>query len=96
MSLQPITNLICWHGGEIIENLNLKLNCRFEQSIFIIELCTEALNIAHRKAVETRAQLEKKLAQKEKEQKEENLRQLAQRARNERAGIWVAPTESKF
>lgn len=50
----------------------------------------EALYIADRKAreaVETRAQLERKLAQKEKEQKEEHLRQLAQRARDERAGI---------
>lgn len=50
----------------------------------------EALYIADRKAreaVETRAQLEKKLAQKEKEAKEEHLRQLAQRARDERAGI---------
>nr|NVI70217.1 Bx42 [Cucujiformia] len=56
----------------------------------------EALYIADRKAreaVETRAQLEKKLAQKEKEQKEEHLRQLAQRARDERAGIRVAPSE---
>nr|NVI70166.1 Bx42 [Cucujiformia] len=56
----------------------------------------EALYIADRRAreaVETRAQLEKKLAQKEKEQKEEHLRQLAQRARDERAGIRVAPTE---
>jgi SNW domain-containing protein 1 len=34
-----------------------------------------------------RAQLEKKLAQKEKEKKEEHLRQLAQKAREERAGI---------
>ncbi|KAF4532865.1 hypothetical protein B566_EDAN001468 [Ephemera danica] len=50
----------------------------------------EALYIADRKArdaVEMRAQLEKKLAQKEKEKKEENLRQLAQKAREERAGI---------
>ncbi|KAL1512974.1 hypothetical protein ABEB36_002469 [Hypothenemus hampei] len=50
----------------------------------------EALYIADRKAreaVETRAQLEKKLAQKEKEAKEEHLRQLAQKARDERAGI---------
>ncbi|KAL3242632.1 hypothetical protein MRX96_002409 [Rhipicephalus microplus] len=50
----------------------------------------EALYIADRKAreaVEMRAQLEKKLAQKEKEKKEEHLRQLAQRAREERAGI---------
>lgn len=50
----------------------------------------EALYIADRKAreaVETRAQLERKLAQKEKELKEEHLRQLAQKARDERAGI---------
>lgn len=50
----------------------------------------EALYIADRKAreaVETRAQLERKLAQKEKEQKEEHLRQLAQKARDERTGI---------
>jgi len=31
--------------------------------------------------------MEKKLAQKEKEKREENLRQLAQKAREERAGI---------
>nr|MBE5724481.1 Bx42 [Cucujiformia] len=56
----------------------------------------EALYIADRKAreaVETRAQLEKKLAQKEKEQKEEHLRQLAQKARDERAGIRTVPVE---
>lgn len=58
----------------------------------------EALYIADRKAreaVETRAQLEKKLAQKEKEQKEEHLRQLAQKARDERAGIKVATGHAK-
>ena len=51
---------------------------------------TEALYIADRKAreeVELRAQMEKKLAQKEKEKKEENLRSLAKKAREERAGI---------
>ncbi|XP_030566232.1 puff-specific protein Bx42 [Drosophila novamexicana] len=50
----------------------------------------EALYIADRKAreaVEARAQLEKKLAQKEKEKKEDMLRMMAQRAREERAGI---------
>ena len=50
----------------------------------------EALYIADRKAresVETRAQLEKKLAQKEKEKKEEQLRAMAQRAREERNGL---------
>ena len=40
-----------------------------------------------REAVEMRAQLEKKMAQKRKEEKEENLRALAQKAREERAGI---------
>ncbi|KAF7278040.1 hypothetical protein GWI33_008812 [Rhynchophorus ferrugineus] len=51
---------------------------------------SEALYIADRKAresVETRAQLEKKLAKKEKEAKEENLRKLAQKAREQRADI---------
>jgi len=51
---------------------------------------SEALYIADRKAreaVEMRTTLEKKLAQKEKEAKESKLRELAQRAREERAGI---------
>lgn len=43
-----------------------------------------------------RAQLEKKLAQKEKEKKEEHLRQLAQKAREERAGIRTAPAAGNF
>lgn len=50
----------------------------------------ESLYIADRKAreaVEARAQLEKKLAQKEKEKKEDLLRQMAQKAREARAGI---------
>lgn len=50
----------------------------------------EALYIADRKAreaVEMRAQIEKKLAQKEKEKQEEKLRMLAQKARDERTGI---------
>lgn len=50
----------------------------------------EALYIADRKAreaVEVRAQIEKKMAQKEKEKREEGLRMLAQKARDERAGI---------
>lgn len=40
-----------------------------------------------REAVEMRAQLEKKLAQREKEKKEQKLVELAQKAREERAGI---------
>ncbi|XP_029453530.1 SNW domain-containing protein 1 isoform X3 [Rhinatrema bivittatum] len=50
----------------------------------------EALYIADRKAreaVEMRAQVERKMAQKEKEKKEEKLRELAQIARDRRAGI---------
>ncbi|XP_038629686.1 SNW domain-containing protein 1 [Scyliorhinus canicula] len=50
----------------------------------------EALYIADRKAreaVEMRAQVERKMAQKEKEKKEEKLRELAQIARERRAGI---------
>lgn len=59
----------------------------------------EALYIADRKAreaVEVRAQVEKKMAQKEKEKKEEHLRSLAQKAREERAGIksGTAPSNS--
>merc|ERR1719244_1667809 len=49
----------------------------------------EALYLADRKAresVEARAQLEKKIAAKEKESKEMKLRELAQKAREERAG----------
>merc|ERR1712127_1181784 len=50
----------------------------------------ESLYIADRKAresVELRAQLQKKQAQKEKENKEDTLRQLAQQVREERAGL---------
>lgn len=57
----------------------------------------EALYIADRKAresVEARTQLEKRLAAKEKEAKEQQLRQMAQRAREERAGIRPAETEA--
>ncbi|XP_074631241.1 SNW domain-containing protein 1-like [Acropora palmata] len=58
----------------------------------------EALYIADRKAreaVEMRAQLEKKLAQKEKEKRELKLVQLAQKARDERAGIKTADDRSE-
>ena len=43
-----------------------------------------------REAIDLRSQMEKKLAQKERESKEDNLRQLAQKARDERAGIRTA------
>ena len=58
----------------------------------------EALYIADRKAreeVEMRAQMEKKIAQKEKEKKEENLRLLAKKAREERAGIRTGPLDDE-
>lgn len=42
-----------------------------------------------------RAQLEKKLAAKEKEKKEDHLRQLAQKAREERAGLKSAAASDK-
>ena len=58
---------------------------------------SEALFIADRHAreeVRQRSLMQQKLAEKEKAAKEENLRMLAQRAREERAGI-PARTESK-
>lgn len=54
----------------------------------------ESLYIADRKAreaVETRATLEKKLAQKDKEKKESKLRELAEKARMERSGLKEVP-----
>jgi hypothetical protein len=51
-------------------------------------LCVAALYIAERNAreeVEKRAHIQKKLAAKDKERKEDELRELAQRAREERA-----------
>ncbi|TFK76349.1 pre-mRNA-processing protein 45 [Pluteus cervinus] len=56
---------------------------------------SEALYIADRHAreeVRQRALMQQKLAQKEKESKEENLRMLAQRAREERGGLAAKPT----
>ncbi|XP_028409774.1 SNW domain-containing protein 1-like [Dendronephthya gigantea] len=57
----------------------------------------EALYIADRQAreeVELRTQLEKKVAQREKEKQEEKLRKLAQKARESRAGIQSASEKS--
>ncbi|KAF8651492.1 hypothetical protein AX16_004790 [Volvariella volvacea WC 439] len=56
---------------------------------------SEALFVADRHAreeVRQRALMQQKLAQKEKEAKEENLRMLAQRAREERGGIAPKPS----
>ncbi|KXN92199.1 Pre-mRNA-processing protein 45 [Leucoagaricus sp. SymC.cos] len=58
---------------------------------------SEALYTADRLAreeVRQRALMQQKLAQKEKEAKEENLRMLAQRAREERSGIAPKPSAS--
>ncbi|NXD32359.1 PRP45 protein, partial [Spelaeornis formosus] len=59
---------------------------------------SEALYVADRHAreeVRARAQMQQLLAQKEKTQKEENLRLLAQRAREERAGITPSSEEDE-
>lgn len=50
--------------------------------MLLVVWCVQA-----REAVEMRAQVEKKMAQKEKEKKEEKLRELAKMARDRRAGI---------
>ncbi|KAH9950193.1 pre-mRNA-processing protein 45 [Amylocystis lapponica] len=59
---------------------------------------SEALFVADRHAreeVRQRALMQQKLAEKEKAQKEENLRMLAQRAREERSGIPSRPADNK-
>lgn len=50
-------------------------------SYFVLNL------VQAREAVEMRAQVERKMAQKEKEKHEEKLREMAQKARERRAGI---------
>lgn len=69
--------------------LQVHINDRFAQF-------SESLYVADRHAreeVRQRAQLQQRIAEKQKEDKEEHLRLLAQRARDERAGI-VAPSTS--
>lgn len=59
---------------------------------------TEALYIAEaksREAIQLRQSVENTVAQKEKERTEERLRNMAMRARDERAGIRVAPEEEE-
>ncbi|GAA6038074.1 hypothetical protein JCM8097_007533 [Rhodosporidiobolus ruineniae] len=66
---------------------DVHINDRFAQF-------SEALYVADRHAreeVRQRALMQQKIAAKEKEAKEENLRLLAQRAREERSGVVVAP-----
>ncbi|GAA6016768.1 hypothetical protein JCM8202_004422 [Rhodotorula sphaerocarpa] len=67
---------------------DVQINDRFAQF-------SEALYVADRHAreeVRQRALMQQKIAQKEKEAKEENLRMLAQRAREERSGVVVQPS----
>lgn len=64
---------------------DIQINDRFAQF-------SEALYVADRHAreeVRQRSLMQQKIAQKEKESKEENLRMLAQRAREERSGIAI-------
>lgn len=71
----------------LLSNAQVLINDRFAQF-------SEALYVADRHAreeVRQRSLMQQKIAQKEKESKEENLRMLAQRAREERSGI-VAPS----
>ncbi|GAA5930925.1 hypothetical protein JCM10213_003946 [Rhodosporidiobolus nylandii] len=70
---------------------DVHINDRFAQF-------SEALYVADRHAreeVRQRALMQQKIAQKEKEAKEENLRLLAQRAREERAGVVVQPSAAR-
>ncbi|GAA5827778.1 hypothetical protein JCM5353_006414 [Sporobolomyces roseus] len=66
---------------------DIHINDRFAQF-------SEALYVADRHAreeVRQRSQMQQKIAMKEKEQKEENLRLMAQRAREERSGVVIQP-----
>ncbi|GAA5991236.1 hypothetical protein JCM11641_004029 [Rhodosporidiobolus odoratus] len=70
---------------------DVHINDRFAQF-------SEALYVADRHAreeVRQRSLMQQKIAQKEKEAKEENLRLLAQRAREERAGVVVQPAAAR-
>ncbi|GJN92670.1 hypothetical protein Rhopal_005705-T1 [Rhodotorula paludigena] len=70
---------------------DVHINDRFAQF-------SEALYVADRHAreeVRQRALMQQKIAQKEKDAKEENLRLLAQRAREERSGVVVQPSAAR-
>ena len=91
-----------WHQGFTIPlDKRLAADGRGLQSVQINEnfaKLAEALYIADRKAreaVEMRATMEKKLAQKEKEKREANLSALALKAREERSGFIRKPVEGK-
>ncbi|GAA6015960.1 hypothetical protein JCM11491_007126 [Sporobolomyces phaffii] len=69
---------------------DIHINDRFAQF-------SEALYVADRHAreeVRQRSLMQQKIAQKEKEAKEENLRMMAQRAREERSGVVIQPSSS--
>ncbi|KZT69814.1 pre-mRNA-processing protein 45 [Daedalea quercina L-15889] len=76
--------------GRGLQDVHINDNfAKFSESLFIADRHA-------REEVRQRALMQQKLAEKEKAQKEENLRMLAQRAREERAGIPVArPADSK-
>ncbi|GAA5832928.1 hypothetical protein JCM3766R1_000360 [Sporobolomyces carnicolor] len=70
---------------------DIHINDRFAQF-------SEALYVADRHAreeVRQRSLMQQKIAQKEKEAKEENLRLMAQRAREERSGVVIQPAAAK-
>lgn len=71
--------------ADVCSKRQVLINDRFAQF-------SEALYVADRHAreeVRQRSLMQQRIAQKEKEQKEENLRMLAQRAREERSGIVI-------
>ena len=67
--------------GRGLQQVHVNENfAKLSESLYIVERKS-------REAVDLRSQMERKRAQKEKEEKEETLRKLAQKAREERAGI---------
>lgn len=74
-----------------MSRFQIHINDRFAQF-------SEALYVADRHAreeVRQRSLMQQKIAQKEKEAKEENLRLMAQRAREERSGVVIQPAAAK-
>ena len=83
--------LVLFIGHLLSQVLQVHINDNFAKF-------SEALFVADRHAreeVRQRALMQQKLAEKEKAAKEENLRMLAQRAREERAGISTVRAETK-
>ncbi|THH28501.1 hypothetical protein EUX98_g5683 [Antrodiella citrinella] len=75
--------------GRGLQDVHINDNfAKFSESLFIADRHA-------REEVRQRALMQQKLAEKEKAQKEENLRLLAQRAREERAGIPAPRVENK-